>query len=191
MRNWPQKMRHLLLDSAPAMGESWEALLQRFVEKVQQANTASALIDALTTPNTFNPLSQEPVQYQNGCIRMVISLVVSLITPDSTTLPNQNLSICPISTSIAPTLETAWMPLALLTLDLSPAVIVVVNTTLLLAFVMNLSLTRLAADIYGQWWRWVETWNMAGDTGTGPTNHFKKRRCCPDATAKITSAYIL
>ena len=33
MRNWPTKMKHLLLDSAPAIGETWESLLQRFAEK--------------------------------------------------------------------------------------------------------------------------------------------------------------
>ena len=42
MRNWPAKMKHLLPDLAPAIGETWKALLQRFAGKVQQANTAAA-----------------------------------------------------------------------------------------------------------------------------------------------------
>ena len=43
-------MRHLLTDSAPTAGEKWEGLLQRLADKTSAVNTASALIDALTTP---------------------------------------------------------------------------------------------------------------------------------------------
>ena len=55
MRNWPQKMKHLLLDCAPAAGETWENMLQRLTDKTQQANTAATLIDALTTAITTSP----------------------------------------------------------------------------------------------------------------------------------------
>ena len=58
MRNWPPKMEHLLMDSAPAAGETWESMLQRLADKTQQANTAATLIDALSTPMNTSP---EPV----------------------------------------------------------------------------------------------------------------------------------
>ena len=51
-------MKHLLVDSAPAAGETWENMLQRLADKTQQASTAATLIDALTTPL---PTSPEPV----------------------------------------------------------------------------------------------------------------------------------
>ena len=75
------------------MGESWEALLQRFAEKVQQASTASALIDALTTPNISNPLGQEPVQYQNRYKSRRLtdnSWLSNTVQPESVDLPHLN-----------------------------------------------------------------------------------------------------
>lgn len=64
MRNWPQKMKHLLLDSAPAAGETWENMPRRLADKTQQANTAATLIYALTTPMNTSP---EPSLHQKGC----------------------------------------------------------------------------------------------------------------------------
>ena len=93
MRNWPQKMKHLLLDSAPAVGESWESLLQRFAEKVQQANDASVLIDALTTPHISAPLGQDPTQYQNRFKARRLtnnSQVNNIVQPESVELPHLN-----------------------------------------------------------------------------------------------------
>ena len=77
------------------MGESWESLLQRFAEKVQQANTASALIDALTTPNISNPLGQleELVQYQNRYKSRHLtdnSRLNNTVQPESVDLPHLN-----------------------------------------------------------------------------------------------------
>ena len=86
-------MKHLLLDSAPALGETWEALLQRFAEEVQQANTASVLIDALTTPHISNPLGQEPVRYQNPHKSRCIadnSRLNNTVQPESVDLPHLN-----------------------------------------------------------------------------------------------------
>ena len=50
IRNWPPKFKHIIQDSAPQAGEAWENLLQRFGEKVQQANNSKLLIDGLTPP---------------------------------------------------------------------------------------------------------------------------------------------
>ena len=77
------------------MGESWESLLQRFAEKVQQANTASALIDAPTTPNISNPLGQleELVQYQNRYKSRHLtdnSRLNNTVQPESVDLPHLN-----------------------------------------------------------------------------------------------------
>ena len=55
-------MKHLILDSAPAIGETWENMLQRFAGKVQQANGAKVLINARTTPHISAPLGQDPTQ---------------------------------------------------------------------------------------------------------------------------------
>ena len=108
-------MKHLILDSAPAIGETWEAMLQRFAEKVQQANEASILIDALTTPHISAPLGQDPTQYQNRFKARRLT--------NNSTVNNRNLSNFPTSASTAPTLEIAWMPLVSLISVLSPAVI--------------------------------------------------------------------
>ena len=50
MRNWPVKMKHLLVDSCPSAGENWESMLERLANKTQQANTAANLIESLTAP---------------------------------------------------------------------------------------------------------------------------------------------
>ena len=63
IRNWLQEMKHLIQDSAPAIGETWEKILQRFAEKVQQASSAEVLISALTAPMHISaPLGQDPSQ---------------------------------------------------------------------------------------------------------------------------------
>ena len=49
IRNWPPKFKHILQDSAPQAGETWDKMLQRFGEKVQQANMSKMLIDGLTS----------------------------------------------------------------------------------------------------------------------------------------------
>ena len=85
-------MKHLILDSAPALGENREAMLQRFAEKVQQANDAKVLIDALTTPHISAPLGQDPTQ-QNCFKHRRLSnnaTVNSIVQPESVDLPNIN-----------------------------------------------------------------------------------------------------
>ena len=86
-------MKHLILDSAPAIGETWEAMLQRFAEKVQQANDASILTDAPTTPRAHisAPLGQDPTQYQNHFKARHLtnnSTVNNIVQPESVKLPN-------------------------------------------------------------------------------------------------------
>ena len=71
-------MKHLLLDSAPAAGETWENVLQRLADKTQQANTAATLIDALTSPMTTSP---EPSLHHKS------RRLTNLVAPESVDLP--------------------------------------------------------------------------------------------------------
>jgi hypothetical protein len=36
MRNWPVKMKHLLVDSCPSAGENWESMLERLANETQK-----------------------------------------------------------------------------------------------------------------------------------------------------------
>ena len=89
IRNWPQKMKHLILDSAPAIGETWEKMLQRFAEKVQQANDTKVLIAALTTPMHISaPLGQDSSQ-RNKIRRLSNNATInSIVQPESVDVPN-------------------------------------------------------------------------------------------------------
>ena len=76
--------------SAPAIGETWENMLQRFAEKVQQANDASILIDALTSPHISAPLGPDPTQQNRFKARRLTnnSTVNNIVQPESVELPN-------------------------------------------------------------------------------------------------------
>ena len=85
-------MKHLILGSAPAIGETWEAMLQRFAEKVQQANDASVLIAALTTPHISAPLGQDPIHRGIHRHRRLSNngKVNNIVQPESVDLPTIN-----------------------------------------------------------------------------------------------------
>ena len=84
------KMKHLILDSAPAISETWENVLQRFAEKVQQANDAKVLVNDLTTPHISAPLSQDPFQQNRFKHRRLSNnaTVNNIVQPESVDLPN-------------------------------------------------------------------------------------------------------
>ena len=65
-------------------------MLQRFAEKVQQANDAKVLIDALTTPHISAPLGQDPTQQNRFKHRRLSNnaTVNNIVNPESVDLPN-------------------------------------------------------------------------------------------------------
>ena len=82
-RNWPPKFRHVLQDSAPQAGETWDTMLQRFGEQVQAANKSKMLIEAFTSapidkvyPNKVRRIGPIPFPINNS------------FQPESVTLPN-------------------------------------------------------------------------------------------------------
>ena len=93
MRNSPVEMRHLLTDTAPA-NEIWESLLQRLADKTSTANTASTLIDALTTPLPGGGAQEPAAKHRRLSASRRSSaahqeLVDSLTTPNSTIPANK------------------------------------------------------------------------------------------------------
>ena len=78
-------MKHLLLDSAPAAGETWESLLQRLADKTQQANTAAALIGALTAPVATSP--EPSFHHKSRRLTNNSCTVNSIVAPESVDLP--------------------------------------------------------------------------------------------------------
>ena len=83
IRNWPPKFKHILRDSAPQAGETWDKMLQRFGEKVQQANNSQMLIAGLTSP-TVTPDSV----HKNKFRRISIPFPNPNVQLESADLPN-------------------------------------------------------------------------------------------------------